>query len=174
MSPSSLSTSFPVEGGCVCKHIRYKLLTPPLITVCCYCTWCQRETGSAFILNAMIEADRVALLTGNKPFAIATPTHSGNGQDVFRCPKCYVAVWSDYGSTGALKWVKVGTLDHPEACPPQVQIFTENLQPWLSLLETDLDIPVFRQYYDKEDVWSKESLARLEALKARFGKDVKE
>ncbi len=165
MSSPSLSSLFPVEGGCVCKHIRYKLLTPPLITACCYCTWCQRETGSAFILNAMVEADRVVPLNENEPFAVATATHSGNGHDIYRCPKCYVAVWSDYGSTGVLKWVKVGTLDHPEACPPGVRIFTENQQPWLLSYNADPDIPVFKQYYDEEKVWSKESVARLKALK---------
>ena len=164
MSFSSSQASLPVEGGCVCQHIRYKLLTAPLITQCCHCTWCQRETGTAFALNAMIEADRVVSLTDNKPFLVSNPTHSGQGQTVARCPKCYVAVWSDYGSGDLARWVKVGTLDHPDLCPPDVQIYTEHIQSWVKLPLNAAGIPVFEQNYRKEDVWSKESIKRLEAL----------
>ena len=162
MSSSSPPSSFPVEGGCVCKQIRYKMLSPPLMSTCCHCTWCQRETGSAFILNAMIEVDRVISLTDTKPVAVATPSFSGSGQDIYRCPNCNVAVWSDYGSSGRLRWVRVGTLDHPDACPPWVQIYTEHRLPWLSSLETDMNVPVFKQNYDdKESVWPSREFSKV-------------
>ena len=50
------------EGGCTCRHIRYRLAERPLFVHCCHCRWCQRDSGTAFAMNAMIEADRVEQL----------------------------------------------------------------------------------------------------------------
>ena len=163
--------SFPIEGGCVCKLVRYKMLTPPLITNCCHCTWCQRETGTAFALNAMIEADRVIQINPKPLLVIPTPTHSGQGQQITRCPECYVVVWSDFGTRDLVRYVRVGTLDQPELCPPEVHLFTENKQPWLIIPPNEGKIPVFEQNYRKEDVWSKDSLGRLEAATRNLKKD---
>ena len=52
------------EGGCFCKAVRYRLTTAPMIVHCCHCRNCQNQTGSAFVINAFIEADRVELLSG--------------------------------------------------------------------------------------------------------------
>ena len=90
---------FPLEGGCTCREVRYRLETRPIFVHCCHCRWCQRETGSAFALNAMIEADRVTLLQG-KIDVVPTPSNSGKGQKISRCPKCRIAVWSNYAGAG--------------------------------------------------------------------------
>ena len=87
------------EGGCTCGAIRYRLETAPLIVHCCHCHWCQRETGTSYALNAMIEADRVTLLKG-QPVAIPTPSNSGKGQVIWRCPECHIALWSNYSGGG--------------------------------------------------------------------------
>ena len=79
------------EGGCTCRHVRYRINARPLFVHCCHCTWCQRETGSAFALNAMIEADRVELTSGEVE-PVDTPSASGKGQKIWRCPECKVAV----------------------------------------------------------------------------------
>src|SRR6187551_817352 len=105
------SESTDLEGGCTCRSVRYRLASAPLFVHCCHCRWCQRESGSAFALNAMIEADRVALLAG-EPEAVDTPSASGKGQKIWRCPRCRVAVWSNYAGAGAaVRFVRVGTLD---------------------------------------------------------------
>jgi hypothetical protein len=156
-----MATAYPIEGGCDCRAVRYRMLTRPLIVHCCHCRWCQRESGAAFALNAMIEADRVANL-GVEPELVDTPSASGAGQKIARCPMCRIAVWSHYGSAGPVtKFVRVGTLDEPDVLPPDVHIFTASKQPWMVLAP---GTPVFAEYYEREQVWPRESLMRREAL----------
>src|SRR5262249_7683836 len=112
-----------MEGGCTCGAVRYRLAAEPLFVHCCHCRWCQRETGAAFALNAMIEADRVVLLNGEIEI-VPTPSKSGKGQKIARCPNCRVALWSNYAGAGdAVRFVRVGTLDDPDALPPDIHIF---------------------------------------------------
>lgn len=135
--------------------------TEPLVVHCCHCRWCQRESGSAFALNALIEADHVANL-GVDPEIIDTPSDSGLGQRIARCPACRVAVWSHYAGSGPfIKFVRVGTLDRPDALPPDVHIFTASMQPWVRLPE---GARAFLEYYDRAQVWKPRSLRRHEAL----------
>src|SRR5215510_8271109 len=99
LSPAMTTDPFPLEGGCTCRAVRYRMLTEPLFVHCCHCTWCQRESGSAFALNAMIEADRVVVLTGAVD-VVLTPSNSGKEQKIARCPQCRVALWSSYAGAG--------------------------------------------------------------------------
>lgn len=152
---------FLLEGGCDCKAVRYRMESPPLFVHCCHCRWCQRESGASFALNAMIEAERVTHL-GVEPEVIDTPSASGKGQKIARCPNCRIAVWSNYSGSGpAVRFVRVGTLDSPDALPPDVHIFTQSKQPWVVLPEGVPAVPVF---YDREQLWPAESLARREKL----------
>lgn len=156
---------YPLEGGCDCRMIRYRLEDRPLFVHCCHCRWCQRETGTAFALNAMIEADRMSLLSGD-PEIVDTPSNSGNGQKIARCPLCRIALWSNYaaGAGPAIRFVRVGTLDEPDHLPPDIHIFTASKQPWVVLPP---GIPAVAEYYDLSKYWPAESLARLKALRAR-------
>jgi hypothetical protein len=154
----------PHEGGCDCRHVRYRLTTKPLFVHCCHCTWCQRETGSAFALNAMIESDRVEMLHGEVE-VVDTPSASGRGQKISRCPKCRIAVWSNYAGGGdAVRFVRVGTLDEPARCPPDVHIFTSTKQPWVVLAP---GTPAVAEYYSATELWPKESLERRAQLRKR-------
>ena len=146
-----------IEGGCTCRAVRYRMTSAPLFVHCCHCRWCQREAGASFALNALIEADRVVVLQG-APEAVNTPSNSGKGQKIFRCPTCRVAVWSNYaGAADAIKFVRVGTLDNPDALPPDIHIFTSSKQPWVVLREGTPAVP---EYYDRKIYWPAESLAR--------------
>ena len=158
-------TSEPVyTGHCTCNHVRYRVTGKPLLVHCCHCRWCQRETGSAFVLNAMIEAERVELLAGELE-VIVTPSESGKGQKISRCPKCHVAVWSNYpGGGDAVRFVRVGTLDEPDRLPPDVHIYTMSKQPWVILPE---GAPAFHEFYELEKQWPKESLERLAVIRAK-------
>jgi hypothetical protein len=156
---------FPLEGGCDCKAVRYRIEAPPLIVHCCHCRWCQRESGSAFALNAMIESERVANL-GIEPDVVDTPSASGKGQKIARCPRCRVAVWSHYAGAGSVvTFVRVGTLDEPDLLPPDIHIFTASKQPWVVLSPDARTVP---EYYKRDEVWSADSLARGEAVRARI------
>ena len=150
------------EGGCDCGHLRYRLETQPLVVHCCHCRWCQRESGALFALNAMIESDRVSLLQGD-PMIVDTPSESGLGQRIARCPKCFVTTWSHYAGAGpALKFVRVGTLDDPDRLPPDIHIFTASKQAWVRIPD---GVPAAAQYYDRKQYWSEDSLRRYEALR---------
>ncbi len=150
------------EGGCTCRRIRYRMTSKPLFVHCCHCRWCQRESGAAFALNAMIEADRVELLSG-EPELVATPSASGKGQKIWRCPTCRVSVWSNYSGAGdAVRFVRVGTLDNPDALPPDIHIFTLSKQPWVVLPE---GTPAVAEFYDIKKMWPKESLERRAAMR---------
>ena len=152
---------FPIEGGCDCKAVRYRMTSKPLFVHCCHCRWCQRESGASFALNAMIESDRVVSL-GIDPELVHTPSDSGLGQKIARCPTCKVAVWSHYAGSGPItKFVRVGTLDQPDLMPPDVHIFTASKQPWVLLSE---GIPAFEEYYDREELWPNDSLLRRQVL----------
>ena len=149
------------DGHCTCKRVRYRMTSAPLIVHCCHCRWCQRESGASFALNAMIEADRVLLLEG-EPEVVNTPSNSGKGQKIARCPECRVAVWSNYAGAGdRVRFVRVGTLEEPDRLPPDVHIFTSSKQPWVVLPPNARAVP---EYYKSADVWSKESLERRAAL----------
>ena len=152
---------FPLEGGCDCRAVRYRMLTEPLFVHCCHCRWCQRESGAAFALNALIEADRLANL-GRAPELVQTPSNSGKGQAIARCPRCRIALWSHYAGAGpVLSFVRVGTLDNPDALPPDIHIFTASRQPWLLIPD---GTPAVSEYYDREQYWPAASLARRAAL----------
>jgi hypothetical protein len=154
-----------LEGGCACAAVRYRLISRPMFVHCCHCRDCQRQTGSAFVLNALIETDRVTLLSGN-PEPVAVPTDSGRPHEIYRCPSCGVAVWSVYGDVRKLLFVRVGTLDDPGALTPDVHIYVRSKLPWVALPE---GIPSFDAYYDSRKLWPPASLERRRAI---FGKPV--
>jgi len=154
-------TAFPLQGGCDCRQIRYRLESRPLFVHCCHCRWCQRESGASFALNAMIESDRVTRLAA-EPELVDTPSASGAGQQIARCPRCRIALWSHYAGAGPLvSFVRVGTLDEPDRLPPDIHIFTASKQPWMVIPPGMLSVP---EYYDREKVWPAQSLARREVI----------
>ena len=153
------------EGGCACGYVRYAMTSKPMIVHGCHCRWCQRESGGAMAVNALIEADRVQVRNGEVA-EIFSPSNSGAGQRFARCPKCQVTVWTHYlGMRGGLgervRFVRVGTLDDPDVFPPDVHIFTSSKQPWVILPD---DVPVRKEYYRIAEVWSEDSLKRRAVL----------
>jgi hypothetical protein len=146
----------PLEGGCACGSVRYRLASEPMFVNCCHCLNCQRQTGSAFVINLLIEADRLELLAGD-PQPVDTPRDDGTAQRIFRCPVCQVAVFSEYGSP-EVKFVRAGTLDDPSSVAPDVHIYTRSKLPWVRLPDS---VPSFEEYYDMSALWPAESRERL-------------
>lgn len=147
-------------GGCACGAIRFRLTSKPMFVNCCHCRDCQRQTGSAFVINAVIETDRFAITQG-KPRRVTVPTDSGRPHDIYRCAKCQTALWSDYGRRKVVRFVRVGTLDRPAALKPDAHIFTRSKLPWVVLPK---NAPAFKIFYDLPRQWPKESLARRKAI----------
>jgi hypothetical protein len=149
------------EGGCACGGVRYRLASDPLFVHCCHCLNCQRQTGSAFVINALIEADRVEILAG-EPQPVDVPRDDGSMQTIWRCPDCQVALYSRYTSPHA-RFVRVGTLDTPSALEPDVHIFTKSKVPWVEIPD---GVPAFDVFYDMQELWPAASLERVEAIRA--------
>ena len=153
--------SVSLDGGCACGSVRYRLTDEPLFVHCCHCLNCQRQTGSAFVINVLIETDRVELVAG-EPQVVDVPRDDGSAQRIYRCPDCQVAVYSQY-TWPQLRFVRAGTLDEPSSVSPDVHIFTRSKLPWIELPP---DVPAFEIYYDRESLWPAASNARIEALSA--------
>ncbi|UUX50850.1 GFA family protein [Nisaea acidiphila] len=154
-----------LEGGCTCGSVRYRLETAPLFVNCCHCSWCQRETGSAFVINALIEAARMTLQKG-APAMVPTPSASGKGQKIWRCENCRVALWSNYFGAGEkVNFVRVGTLDHPAALAPGAHIFTETKLPWVHIPE---NVPSFVGFYNPAETWPEEARVRMRVLRPGY------
>ncbi len=156
--------TFSAVGSCACDGVRYRMKSRPFFVHCCHCQWCQRETGSAFVLNAMIESDRVEVIKG-APSTVTIPSESGKGQKVIRCPECQIALWSHYAGMGEkVSFVRVGTLAEPGLFPPDIHIFTSTKLPWLALPD---DIPAVGEYYSRKDYWPAASIARIKKVTGR-------
>ncbi|HJV59697.1 MAG TPA: GFA family protein [Albitalea sp.] len=153
-----------MEGGCDCRAVRFRMTSRPMFVHCCHCRWCQRESGASFALNALIEADRVQLLQGEVD-VVHTPSNSGRGQKIARCPTCRIALWSNYSGAGdAVRFVRVGTLDDPDRFPPDIHIFTSTKQPWVQIPSHMAAVP---EYYEREQHWPAASLERRRVLLER-------
>jgi len=157
-----------IEGGCTCGEVRYEILSKPLIVHCCHCRWCQRQTGTAFALNALFEAEHVQVTKGDVEI-LAVDSPSGKGQTIARCQTCRIAVWSNYYMSGLrdyIRFLRVGTLDNPDILPPDVHIFTSSKQPWVLLPDASKSYAGFYRY---SEVWPADSLARRDALRMDAG-----
>ena len=148
----------PNEGGCSCGEVRYRLLSDSLFVHCCHCLNCQRQTGSAFVINVLIESDRVEVIAG-EPVAVDVPRDDGTVQRIYRCSNCQVALFSDY-TRPEIWFVRAGTLDEPASVAPDAHIYTRSKLPWVTIPE---GVPAFDVYYDSKTLWPPASLARLRA-----------
>jgi len=160
--------TYGIEGGCTCGHVRYQVVEEPLIVHGCHCRGCQKNSGSAFAINALFEADRVRLIEGAVE-ETSVPTPSGTGQDITRCKKCKVAIWSNYNMGGLrkhIRFIRVGTLDDPDQFPPDMHIYTSSKQPWVILPEND---PRVERFYEFSKTWSPASLKRLSNIEESTG-----
>ena len=167
---ASASHSEEFTGHCPCRGISYTLLAAPIIIHCCHCTWCQRESGTAFAVNAIIETSKVQLSTASKGDAtiqsISVPSASGKEQQIVRCSRCCVALWGHYAGYKEAAWVKVGTLERAGEVRPDVHIYTSTKVPWLDL--SGGKVPVYAEYYKAAEVWDAEALERWKVVERMF------
>ena len=146
------------EGRCTCGHTRYRMNSPPMIVHACHCTECQRLSGGAFAINALVEANHIELLTG-QPAAVPVKGTRGKLQTILRCPKCQVALWSHYPGAGPkIAFLRVGTLNDPGQLPPDIHIYTSTKLPWLELPS---GAKAVAEFYSPAELWSVESRDRF-------------
>jgi hypothetical protein len=160
--PMAGEQSQSMEGRCTCGAVRFRLKARPMFVHCCHCSWCQRETGSAFAVNAMIEASNVELLSGTVR-KTTLPSASGKGQVFSRCPECGVTLWSNYAGAGeTVHFIRAGTLENPAIAPPDIHIFTSTKQPWVVLPQ---GVPAVPEFYRRSEYWPPGSVARYNAAR---------
>jgi hypothetical protein len=152
------------QGRCSCGAVTYALAAAPLFVHACHCRDCQRHTGSAFVINAMVLSADLQVITGEiAPWP--APAAKGAKHFIHRCAQCQSAVWSSYGGKKtAMVYLRVATLDRPEELPPSAHIFTRSKLPWVDLPK---NVPAYKTWYDREKTWPPESLARRKAAAAR-------
>lgn len=149
-----------LSGGCFCGAVRYRLLREPMFVQCCHCTNCQIQTGSAFVINAPIETANIKVIRGTLERTPMSPKNS-RPHDIYRCRKCKVALWSDYGRRPALRFLRVSTIDRPHGIKPKAHIFTRSQVSWVGIPK---GVPSFKVYYDIKKLWPAKSLKRREAI----------
>jgi hypothetical protein len=155
-------TDTTLTGSCFCGAVRYRLTQAPMFIHCCHCRDCQKQTGGAFAINAVIERSCVAVLERSRdPVCVTVETDSGRPHDIYRCPQCQSALWSDYGRRGVMVFVRVTTLDEGHDIAPDVHIFTRSKLPWVALPPGARSFDVF---YDMKMEWPAASLARRTAI----------
>lgn len=157
-----MSTGDPnacLTGGCACGAARYRLAAAPIWVHCCHCTDCQRESGSGFLVNALIEADRL-LLDAGRAVPVSVPSASGAGQVIWRCSICQVALWSTYSGNDAIRFARGGTLDRPDQIVPDIHIYTASKLSWVAIPAGARAVP---RFYDYERTWPAEAWARRQA-----------
>ena len=164
MEETTPSDFLECEGACTCDSLRYRVRTAPLIVHGCHCRLCQRQTGAAYAVNALIEDVFVDVLAGSLDgYRVATP--SGAGQTIYRCSVCQVAVWSKYHAMPKIGerilFLRVGTLADPDRFPPDVHIHATSRQQHVQLPDA---AAVFDGFYDFREVWSAGSKRRYAAL----------
>jgi hypothetical protein len=145
------------EGGCECGAVRYRMTTEPIFVNCCHCRDCQKITGSAFAINAMIESDRLELLSGEDELL-----NEGQGS---RCPRCNGLLWGAHRLFGdRVKFLRVGTLDEAERIRPDAHFFIRSKHPWVTI---PADVPAYDALPADRDppAMSAETKARLEAVR---------
>jgi len=156
MTADTLST--PLTGGCKCGKVRFRLESAPIITHCCHCRGCQKQSGSAFRINVMIETDRLAILEGEP-----RPFQGDDGQNEMQCPSCEFCIWAYHRHFGdAIAFIGVGVLDEGERLPPEAHFFIRSKHPWIVLPP---DIPAFQELGDTGKVGARERVMAVLAVR---------
>ncbi|MCF8503272.1 MAG: GFA family protein, partial [Caulobacter sp.] len=120
----------PISGGCLCAAVRYMCASPPVMTLVCHCTNCQKQSGSAFSVN-------VAVATGDLRLTAGEPTvyedRGESGQPVYRhfCGACGSPIFSSVAAMPDLLFLKAGTLDDTSGVKPALDVWCKSAQPWV-------------------------------------------
>lgn len=130
---------FPIEGGCQCGKLRYRLNAAPVMFYLCHCSECQRHTSSAFgesmrVLAADLEVTGKYATTGRL-------SDSGKWRQGHFCPSCGVRIVHGDLKTDELLNVKAGTLDDPTWLAPAGHIWTLSKQSFIAIGGDELDYP---------------------------------
>jgi len=122
--------TFPVEGGCACGAVRYRLTKAPPFIYTCHCSDCQKLTTSAFTLSAPVARDTLEITQGTLKSWTRTTTESGRPTDQHVCANCGVRIYSEPPQAPDRVTLRLGTLDDTSWLRPAAAIWMKSAQPW--------------------------------------------
>lgn len=129
----------PVEGGCQCGAVRFRMKAMPLAVYACHCKDCQRFSGATHTISMVVQAATVDLIGGELD-RFDKPADSGRVIAMMGCKACGTKIWNEPpGNTGMLI-MKAGTLDDMSWAEPVGNIWTDSKAPWVVI---DPDVPNF-------------------------------
>ncbi len=120
------------EGGCQCGAVRYRVEGPPVVVAVCHCRECQRQSGSAFGMGAIVRKEQFTLVRGTlKQFT--RMAESGAPVVCSFCPECGTRIIHEPQRMAGMVNVRAGTFDDTSWIMPRVQAWTSSKQPWITL-----------------------------------------
>ena len=124
-----MKIELPLEGGCVCGALRYRVSGLPLAVFICHCTNCKQRTGSAFSLS-MISMRKDFEKSSGETLWRDSPGGSGAMHRQHVCPQCLTRTHTEMHAYPEVVNVRPGTLDRPAAVTPIAQAWVSLAQPW--------------------------------------------
>lgn len=118
--------ALPIEGSCRCGQVRMKVSAPPMITMACHCTGCQRMTSSAFSLSAMVPAAGFEITQGEP---VIGGLHGADSQHWF-CPHCMSWMFTRAAAADWFVNVRATLLDDTTWAEPFMETCTSEKLPW--------------------------------------------
>ena len=123
-----------ITGGCLCGAVRYTITAPPITVRTCWCRLCQKIGAGSATVNAMFATEAVTVEGELSDYE--SVADSGNKMHRRFCPKCGTHVFSGAEVRPGITGVRVGSMDNPEACGPEVTIWTKEAPSWACISET--------------------------------------
>jgi hypothetical protein len=131
---------FPVEGGCVCGAVRYRLIAPPLGVYNCHCKDCQRSSGATHSMSMPVRAEHLELISGELS-AFDKTADSGRVVRMLGCARCGTRVWNEPQANLSLRILKPGTLDDSGWAVPAGSIWTASKAAWVKIDDRQVNFP---------------------------------
>ena len=120
-----MSVSLPIEGGCMCGQVRMKVSAPPIMTMACHCTGCQKLSASAFSLTAMIPSQGFEVLHGEPQIGAL---HGAS--KYFYCPNCLNWLFTRPAGMDAFVNIRPTMFGVPTWSTPFMETFVAEKLPW--------------------------------------------
>jgi hypothetical protein len=139
-----LRPNLPIEGGCRCGQVRFKVSAPPLLTMACHCAGCQRMTASAFSLSAAIPGEGFTVTRGEP---VIGGLHGDDTHHYF-CPHCMSWLFTKAEGMDWFVNIRTPMLDEPAWAQPFIETWTREALPWVHLPVTHSfeEFPPFDAY----------------------------
>jgi len=120
----------PLTGGCLCGAVRYTISTPVTTLRACHCLNCQKHTGSAGSVNAIVPNDAFRIVKGEPKRYDDSATQSGRTLSRHFCGNCGSPIYSRRNPDAGFVVVRAGSLDDSSGMKITGNIWTSTARPW--------------------------------------------